>query len=68
MRDIAYSYWGVSEKLMQNTYSEDEWNGFYQSAIEPLLIQIEEVLTRVVYTRGQIMDGNKLEMASNRLR
>ena len=67
MRDIAYSYWGVSEKLMQNTYSEDEWNGFYQSAIEPLLIQIEEVLTRVVYTRGQIMDGNKLEMASNRL-
>ena len=67
MRDIAYSYWGVSEKLMQNNYSEDEWNGFYQSAIEPLLIQIEEVLTRVVYTRGQIMDGNKLEMASNRL-
>lgn len=67
MRDIAYAYWGVSEHLMQNAYSEDEWNGFYQSAIEPILVQIEEVLTRMVYSRNQIMDDNRVELTSNRL-
>ncbi len=67
MRNIAYSYWGVSEHLMQNDYSEDEWNGFYQSAIEPILTQIEEVMTRMVYTPSQIMSGNSISLTSNQL-
>lgn len=67
MENMAYSYWGVGEKLLQNAYTEDEWNGFYQSRIEPILIQIGEVLTKVVFSRNQIMDGNAVEMASNRL-
>lgn len=67
MRNIAYSYWGVSEPLMQNTYTEDQWNGFYQSAIEPILMQIEEVMTRMVYTPGQVMADNKISLTSNQL-
>lgn len=67
MENMAYNYWGVSEHLLQNSYTEDEWNGFYQSRIEPILIQIGEVLTRVIYTKNQIINGNALTMSSNRL-
>lgn len=67
MQKMACQYWGVSEAILQNKYTEDEWNGFYQSRIEPILIQIAQVLTRVIYTPGQIMDGNGIEMSPNRL-
>lgn len=47
----VYSYFGVSEKIMQNSYDEDEWNAFYEGRIEPLAIQLSEVLTKMILPR-----------------
>jgi HK97 family phage portal protein len=68
METAAYNYWGVSEAVLQNKYTENEWNAFYQSAVEPILDQIGEVLTKMVYSRSQITwRGDAITFTSNRL-
>lgn len=62
MQSAAHDYWGVSESIMQNSYSEAEWYAFYQSKIQPILIQIAQGLTKVVYTRNQIINGNEISL------
>lgn len=70
MTNAAYNYWGVSEAFIQSKYKEDEWYATYQSTIEPLIDQIGETMTRMVYSRSQIVyagDGislNRLQYAS----
>jgi hypothetical protein len=72
----AYEYWGVSSDILQNKYTEDTWNGFYQSRIEPVLDQIGEVLTKILYSRRAIiynddevlLTSNKLQYASIKTR
>lgn len=58
----SYNYWGVSEAVLQNRYNETEWYAFYQSAIEPILIQIGEVLTKIVYSPRQVQNGNEIKL------
>lgn len=60
----ACNYWGVSENVLQNKYSESEWYAFYQSAVEPLLLQIGQAMTRIVYSVNQIIDGNEISLNS----
>ena len=62
MQSAAHYYWGFSESIMQNRYSEAEWYAFYQSKIQPILIQIAQGLTKVVYTRNQIINGNEISL------
>lgn len=67
MRKSTYIYWGCSEGILTNKYNEDEWNGFYQSALQPLLNQLSQVLTKVIYSDAQIKRGNGVRFDSDRL-
>lgn len=62
IENAAYNSFGVSEAILQNKYTEDDWNGFYQSCLKPILNQLEQVLTRMIYTPSQIMNGNGVYM------
>ena len=63
----VYNYFGVNEKILQNSCIGDEWAAFYEGAIEPFAIQLSEVLTRMVYTRREIGTGNEITVTANRL-
>jgi len=36
LRDAVFRYFGVNENIIMGNYTEDEWNAFYESTIEPL--------------------------------
>lgn len=68
----VYNYFHVSESVIQNKASEDEWNSFYEGCIEPISIQLGQVLTRMFFTPEEINRGyyiffesSKLQFASN---
>lgn len=63
----VFNYWGVNENILQNKYTEDEWNAFYESAVEPFFIQVGEVLTKMFYSDYQIKDENEVLLTSDRL-
>jgi len=55
-----YGYFGVNESIIQNKYTEDEWQAFYESRIEPIIIQLSNEFTRIFFTKKQINLGNKI--------
>jgi len=62
-----YSYFGVNEKIVMNNYSEDEWNAFYESEIEPISMQLSNAFTRVFFTRKEKAKGNRIIFESSNL-
>src|SRR5699024_4365085 len=62
-----YEYLGISESIVNSTYSEDEWAAFYESTIEPLALQFSLELTEKLFTEREQAFGNRIIFESNRL-
>lgn len=62
-----YEYLGISEKIVNSTYSEKEWAAFYESVVEPLAVQLSLELTSKVFTAREQAFGNSILFEANRL-
>ncbi|WP_425427874.1 phage portal protein [Alkalicoccus saliphilus] len=67
VKQKIYEYLGISESIVNSTYSEDEWASFYESIIEPLAIQFSLELTDKLFTEREQSFGNSIMFESNRL-
>lgn len=65
--DKILSYFGVNENIIQSKYSEDEWNAFYESVLEPIGLQMSLEFTNKLFTPTQKNFGNEIIFESNRL-
>ena len=61
------SYFGVNENIIQSKYSEDEWNAFYESVLEPIGLQMSLEFTNKIFTPTEKNFGNEILFESNRL-
>ena len=62
-----YNYFGVSEKIVNSSYTEDEWCAFYESTIEPIAVQLSLEFTRKLFTEREQAFGNRIIFESSRL-
>ncbi|MCR4657319.1 MAG: phage portal protein [Lachnospiraceae bacterium] len=63
MKEISnriYSYMRISEKIIQNTYTETEGLAFMEGRIEPLWQQLAEAFTNALFTKHERECGNKI--------
>ena len=67
VKDMIYSYLGVSENIVTSKYTEDEWAAFYESILEPLALQMSLEFTRKMLTERERSFGNEIEFQSSRL-
>lgn len=63
----VYNYFGVNENIIQNKYTEDEWNAFYEGKIEPFALQLSLVMSNMTFTPKEIAFGNQIVFTANRL-
>lgn len=63
----VYDYFGVNEKVIQNSAQGDELDAFFNGAIEPFAIQLSEVLTKMIYSKEEQGYNNKIMVTANRL-
>lgn len=63
----VYNYFGVNEAVMQNSAIGDSLDAFFNGCIEPFAIQLEEVLTNMLFTKLEQSNGSKISVTSNRL-
>ena len=61
------NFFGVSDSVIQNKYTEDEWNAFYESVIEPIAVQLSSWFTRKLFTARERGFGNKIIFEANSL-
>lgn len=62
-----YNHFGTNAKIIQSAYNEDEWNAFYESTVEPILIDLGSEMTRKLFTRRERGCGNKIIFEASNL-
>lgn len=67
-REDVYRYFGVSEAIVTSNFTEQEYEAFFISRIEPFLIALGQELTRKCFTERQLGFNNEIIYESNQLR
>lgn len=62
-----YSFFNTNEKIIQSKYSENEWIAYYESVVEPDIIQLSQEFTRKLFTRNERSYGNSIIFESSNL-
>ena len=63
----VFGYFGVNEEIIQNKSHGDEFLAFYEGCIEPLAIQLSEVLTFMLFSDRAIAFEAGVYFTSNRI-
>lgn len=62
-----YSFFNTNSKIIQGNYSENEWISYYESSIEPVVVQLSGEYTRKLFSRRERGFGNKIVFESSNL-
>lgn len=60
-------YFGINENIIESKYTEDEWNAFYESILEPIGLQMSLEFSNKIFTPTEKNFGNEIIFESNRL-
>ena len=61
------NYFGVNEKVLQNSTVGDEWAAFYEGGIEPFAVQFSEAMTKAIFSERERAQGSGVMLTANRL-
>ena len=67
IKENVYSYFGVSEGVIQNKATADEMDAFFNGKIEPFAIKLSDALTKMVFSERERNGGNRITFTANRL-
>ena len=67
IRTNVNNYFGVNEKVMNNSAGADELDAFFNGAVEPFAIQFSEAMTKAMFTERERAQGSYLIANANRL-
>ena len=63
----VFDYFGVNEKILQNSANDEEMDAYFNGAIEPFMIQLGEILSKMFFSWRELALGNKVLVTANRL-
>lgn len=55
-----YAFFNTNEKIVTSSYTDDEWNAYYEAEIEPVVIQFSNAWTQRLFTRRERSRGNRI--------
>ena len=67
IRGNVHDYFGTNDDILHSSWSEDQWNAFYEGMIEPFAVQLGSVLTAMTFSTFEIANHNSITFAANRL-
>lgn len=67
IKENVFNYFGTNDKILQNKFSSEEWNAYYEGKIEPFAIEASLVHTNMTFTPHEIAFGNEIIFTANRL-
>lgn len=66
-KDEVLEYFGISEAIIKSDFTEAQYDAFYESRIEPFLVELSLELTGKIFTPREISFGNQVVFESNRM-
>ncbi len=67
IKENVFNYFGTNEDILQNKFTSDKWNAYYEGKIEPFAIEASLVHTNMTFTPREISFGNYFIFTANRL-
>lgn len=67
LQNEVYSYFGLTENIISGNYTEQEWQAFYESVIDPIKILLSQEFTAKIFNDTEYKNGNYIDFNSNRL-
>lgn len=65
--DEVLNYFGINKDILQSSYTEEQWNAFYESILEPIAIQMGLEFTNKIFSMGERWHGNEIVFEANRM-
>ena len=62
-----YNYLGITEAIVNSSYTEDQYGAFYESVIEPMALQLSLEFTRKIFNERERAYGNEVVFESGRV-
>jgi HK97 family phage portal protein len=62
-----YSFFNTNDKIIQGNYGENDWLAYFETNIEPVVIQLSNEYTRKLFSRRERGFGNKIIFESSNL-
>lgn len=62
-----YDYFGISEEIVRNKFTPEQWYAFYEGVIEPRAIQMSDEFTAKIFSQQAIKEGHKIIFSANRI-
>lgn len=60
VQERVYAFFNTNDKIVHSNYTEDEWNAYFESVIEPTALQMSNEYTRKLFTRRERAAGNRI--------
>lgn len=67
IQERIYNYLGISKKMVNATFDENEFTAFYESTIEPIALQLSLEFTDKMFSDIERQHGNEIRFESGRL-
>lgn len=67
IRMNAFEYFGTNEKILTSSFTEDEWNAYYEGTVEPWGLQTSMALMNMLFTLREIRTENRVTLEANRM-
>ena len=65
--DRVKAFFNTNDKIIHSTYTEDEWNSYYEAEVEPLVLQCSQVWTKALFSRREQSHGNRIQFEASNL-
>jgi HK97 family phage portal protein len=67
IQENAFRYFGTNEKILTNSFTEDDWNAYFEGKIEPFAVQLSLAMSIMTFTTRELAFDNKILFTTNRL-
>lgn len=67
-RTQVFDYFGTNESIVQNKFTEQQWNAYYEGRLKPFFEQLGQALTNVLFTERERGFGNRIVCEASGLR
>ena len=59
--------WGISVAILSGDYTKEQYEAFYQKALEPIILSYSQAFTKTLFTAREKSFGNKIEFYPEQL-
>lgn len=67
IQENVNTYFGTFNDFIQNKFTETQWDAIYEGNIEPILIQLSQVHTRMTFNEKDVDGGSHILFESSKL-